>query len=294
MPEEAQSAPAEGMRLLDLVNRMRPPKPWQEGDNIPWDEPGFSQRMLREHLAQDHDAASRRTPLIDQAVAWIHTKLLRESPSRVLDLGCGPGLYASRLARLGHTCLGIDYSPASIAYAKETAAAETLACHYVLQDVREADFGAAHDLATLIYGELNIFRPTDAMAILRKAHAALRAGGILVLEPHTLEAVEELGQQPASWYSSTGGLFSERPHLCLTDRHWDGASQTSTLRYYVIDAETGKVTRYAQTFQGYTNEAYRELLQECGFCGVAFHPSLLGTKDPDQPDLMAIVARTAD
>jgi len=28
----------------------------------------------------------------------------------VLDLGCGPGLYASRLARLGHECTGIDYT----------------------------------------------------------------------------------------------------------------------------------------------------------------------------------------
>ena len=28
----------------------RLPEPWDEGDNIPWNEPGFSRRMLREHL----------------------------------------------------------------------------------------------------------------------------------------------------------------------------------------------------------------------------------------------------
>ncbi|EBN1049881.1 hypothetical protein LME23_002765 [Salmonella enterica] len=27
---------------------------------IPWDEPAFSQRMLENHLSQDHDWASRR------------------------------------------------------------------------------------------------------------------------------------------------------------------------------------------------------------------------------------------
>ena len=45
--------------LTDLVHRAPIPLPWAEGDNIPWHDPEFSQRMLREHLSQAHDAASR-------------------------------------------------------------------------------------------------------------------------------------------------------------------------------------------------------------------------------------------
>ncbi|MBN1402423.1 MAG: class I SAM-dependent methyltransferase [Anaerolineae bacterium] len=279
------------MNLLDIVQRDPQPGPWAEGDNIPWHEPGFSQRMLREHFNQAHDAASRRTPTIDAQVHWIHTHVLRGQPGRILDLGCGPGLYAGRFARLGHTCLGIDYSPASIAYARQEAEREGLSCRYVLQDLRQADYGAGHDLAMLIYGEFNIFRPGDMRAILGKAHRALKEGGLLLLEPHTLDAVREQGQGPATWYASSSGLFSERPHLCLTERHWDDESQTATVRHYVVDAASGDVTRYAQTFQGYTDEAYTAILQECGFSGVVFHPSLRGIDDPNQPGLLAIVAR---
>lgn len=32
---------------------------------IPWDEPAFSQRMLENHLSQDHDWASRRRKQLD-------------------------------------------------------------------------------------------------------------------------------------------------------------------------------------------------------------------------------------
>ncbi len=110
------------MNLLDLVQRVPTPTPWSEGDNIPWNDPAFSMRMLREHLSQEHDAASRRTEKIETHIAWIHREWLPKRPSRILDLACGPGLYTSRLARLGHACIGIDYSPASIAYAEETAA----------------------------------------------------------------------------------------------------------------------------------------------------------------------------
>ena len=66
--------------------------------------------MLREHLSQAHNAASRRLPIVDQQVSWIHEKLLAGTPSRILDLGCGPGLYVVRLAAQGHTVTGIDYS----------------------------------------------------------------------------------------------------------------------------------------------------------------------------------------
>jgi SAM-dependent methyltransferase len=279
------------MNLLDIVRRNAQPGPWAEGDNIPWHEPGFSQRMLREHLTQAHDAASRRAPRIDAQVRWIQTHLLHERPKRILDLGCGPGLYASRLARLGHTCLGIDYSPASIAHARQEAEREGLSCRYVLEDIRQADYGSGHDLAMLIYGEFNIFRPSDIRAILHKAHGALKEGGLLLLEPHTPEAVEAQGHGPSDWYATSGGLFSERPHLCLTDRHWDTDTETATIRYYVVDAASGDVTRYAQTFQSYTREAYAAILQKCGFAEVTFYPSLLGAVDPDEPYLLAIVAR---
>ena len=90
------------MTLLDLASRAIPALPWHEGDNIPWDDPAFSVRMLREHLAQSHDAASRRAITINRQVDWLHRGVLDARPVAILDLGCGPGLYTSRLARLGH------------------------------------------------------------------------------------------------------------------------------------------------------------------------------------------------
>lgn len=87
---------------------------WNGTYRIPWDDPDFSRRMLAEHLSQDHDLASRRSEWIDKQVAWIHEHLLGATPSRILDLGCGPGFYSHRLATLGHDCRGIDFGPASI------------------------------------------------------------------------------------------------------------------------------------------------------------------------------------
>lgn len=279
------------MKLLDLVGRALPPEPWAEGDNIPWHEPGFSARMLREHLSQEHDAASRRTTVVDQHVAWIHRALLEGRPAHILDLGCGPGLYCNRLARLGHRCVGVDYSPASIAHARAEAEAEGLSCRYEMADLRAVDFGGGFDLAMLIFGELNIFRPEQGVALLRRAHSALAPGGVLLLEAHTYAAVRQIGEGASTWATSTSGLFSDSPHLRLTEHFWSSESGVATTRYYVVDAESSEVTRYAQSFQAYTQEGYNRLLQKCGFADVVFVPALTGEAPAAEADLLVIVAR---
>lgn len=277
------------MHLLDIVQRTLPPHPWAEGDNIPWHDPAFSARMLAEHLSQAHDHASRRAATIDRHVAWIHQTVLSGAPSRILDLGCGPGLYSQRLAQLGHTCCGIDYSPASIAYARQQAAQTQAACTYRLDDIRRAPFGEGYDLVLLIFGEFNVFCPADASLLLWKCHAALRPSGQLLLEPHTLTAIEEMGREPAVWYSSPGGLFSPDPHLVLMERAWEPAGQTAATRYYVVDAATAAVTRFAQTMQGYSEDQYRGLLADHGFQSITFY-SGLAPDGPVHPALCAILA----
>ena len=70
---------------------------WAGAYKIPWDDPDFSRRMLAEHLSQDHELASRRVEWIDRQVKWIHGDLLAGQPAEILDVACGPGLYAHRL-----------------------------------------------------------------------------------------------------------------------------------------------------------------------------------------------------
>jgi SAM-dependent methyltransferase len=279
------------MNLLDIINRPPVPVPWQEGDNIPWDDPEFSARMLREHFDQTHDLASRRFAKIDEQVAWIHNEILGGQPTRILDLGCGPGFYTSRLARLGHECVGIDYSPASIRFACQQAENEQLRCTYIRDDIRAAEYGAEFGLVMLLFGEFNVFSALDARAIVRKASQALACNGVFLIEPHTYSTVQRVGQGGRSWYSARAGLFSDKPHLCLTEHVWDESSRTVTIRYYITDAASKQVTPFAQTLQAYTTEEYETVLRERGLEQVEFYPSLTGVKDQSQSHLLAIAAR---
>ncbi|MEJ2580854.1 MAG: class I SAM-dependent methyltransferase, partial [Acidobacteriota bacterium] len=187
--------------LLDIVNRTPEPAPWSEGDNIPWNDPEFSERMLAEHLSQEHDLASRKSATIDGHVDWIFSTVLDGRPGRLLDLGCGPGFYAHRLRGRGCECVGMDFSPASIRHARENAAADDPQCFFVLADLREEAFGAGFDLVMMIYGQFNVFPRHHGMKILRKAHAALAPGGRLLLELQSAAQIQRDGEAAPSWYS---------------------------------------------------------------------------------------------
>jgi SAM-dependent methyltransferase len=274
------------MNLQDLHKRSLPAQPWAEGEKIPWNDPAFSQRMLHEHLTQEHDAASRRATVIKKHIKWIHNRLLAKKPSRILDLGCGPGLYCAELAALGHVCHGIDFSPASIAHAVKTAPAN---CSYTLGDLRTVDFPTGFDLVLFIFGEFNVFKPAHAREILQKAHAALTPGGSILLELSTFDAVEQMGNQQPSWYTSSGGLFSAQPHACLMESFWDEDQSAATERYIILEAD-GQLTHYASTTLAYTEDDISRLLKECGFGGVAFHDSLTGQSSDSPEDFFVVTA----
>jgi SAM-dependent methyltransferase len=257
----------------------RPPPPlWGTNSKIPWHEDAFSERMLREHLDQTHDRASRRFSVIDNHVAWVLDQVAPQASCRVLDVACGPGLYSERLARLGHRCVGIDISPASIAHARATAAAEVLPCAYVRGDLRHVPLGGPFDLALFLFGEFNSFPARDAQRLLRRIRDTLGGEGALVLEAHTPEYVEQLGRQTATWFRAQHSVFADHPHLWLKEAFWYADEHASIERYFVLCDHTDPV-EYLSTAQAFDHEQYETMFFEAGFRDVDTYPSFAGNAD---------------
>jgi len=200
---------------------------WDGAYKIPWNDPDFSRRMLDEHLSQEHDLASRKRQMIHTQVLWIHENIRNNTPAKLLDIGCGPGLYIEQFAAIDYNCCGIDFSPASIEYARSQLGEKA---KLIEGDIRSTNFDGGYDLAMMVFGEINVFSPDECREILKKTFDALAPGGKLLLEVHTFEAVERIGGTPNSWYKSGPGLmglFSDNPHICLIENHWLEKQQTA-------------------------------------------------------------------
>ena len=277
------------MTLAELLGRP-PVVPWSGETKIPWDDPEFSARMLREHLSQAHDRASRRRETVERHVEWIDRAVLGGRRGRVLDLGCGPGLYTQALAVRGHACVGVDFSPASIEHARAEAERAGLTIEYHLADVRSVALGGGFDLVLLTFGEFNTFHPDDARALLANASAALAPGGALVLEAHREASVRALGGSGTSWFVAPQGVFSDEPHLCLREARWHEAERVATEEFLVAPLDGAPVARFVSTTKAWSDADYAELLRRAGFADAERQGSLAGTEA--DPDLFVLVART--
>ena len=228
------------------------------GAKIPWDEPDFSRRMLEQHLNQEHDWASRRGPIIAAHAAWIAEQL--SVPSRILDMGCGPGLYTQALAERGHQCVGVDFSPASIEYARQRSADCDPKPEYILGDIRNYRSNQKFDCIIMTFGEFNAFIRKDAALLLEHCAEMLTENGLFILEAHTYDAVRAIGEAPATWQRHATGLFSAGPHLCLRENSWNAAEASALSRYFIIDAADTAVRQYVSFMQAYRLESYTKML----------------------------------
>lgn len=229
---------------------------------IPWDEPAFSQRMLENHLSQDHDWASRRLTVIEQQITWITRQL--PAGARILDLGCGPGFYTRLLAERGFHCTGVDFSPASIKWARQRAQAADLNIDYIQQDIRTYHPTEPFDFIMMTFGELNVFSATDAQSLISHCAQWLKPGGKLLVEVHTFDEVKRQGMAQASWQRCPHGLFLAEPHLLLTENAWDEEAQTSSTQFWAI-AENGGTTRFGSQMKAWRDDECISLLGDAGF-----------------------------
>jgi SAM-dependent methyltransferase len=275
-------------RLRQLQQR---PPPFEPGEPLFWDDPHISKGMLASHLNPNTDAASRRPETIERSVVWLVEMLGLRPGDAVLDLGCGPGLYATRLAARGLRVTGVDYSRRSIDYATRYAADHGLDIAYRYQDYLTLEDERAYDAALLINGDYCPLAPEQRSQLLANVRRALVDGGRFALDVTTREHRALHGARPA-WYAVDTGFWKPGPHLVL-EQGFDYPEQSIYLDQYVIVEPDGTITAYRNWFQDYVPETIQAELEAGGFAVQGVWGDLTGTPYAQGSEWIGLVAQKA-
>lgn len=193
----------------------------------------------------------------EQETEAIWTLLDLEPGVRVLDLACGHGRLANRLAGRGATVTGLDITESFLDLARQDATEMDVDATYVLGDMRSLDWHEAFDVVVNWFTSFGYFDDDDNRRVLEGVHAALVGGGRLLLELMHRDMVAGSIGGGAAWTVKRNG------DLMVDDSRFDPLSgRVLTERTVIRDSRVRSFTFFVRLFS-FTE--IRDWLHHTGF-----------------------------
>lgn len=244
-----------------------------------WNDPHISKGMLEAHLNPQVDAATRRHEFLDQSVQWISKIAPPAQYKSLLDLGCGPGLYAERFLKAGYSVTGVDFSERSIAYAKEQAHLKNSAIEYHYQNYLTIDYTDQFDVITLIYCDYAVMPVEDRLFLLGRVYQALKPNGKFIVDVFTPSMRKN---ESHTWqFCEEGGFWCEKPHICLESVYQYEDEDATELRQCVVLTNEA-ISCYNIWDHFFTKEKLLSEIQTAGFSSYGFYGDVAGREFSDQ------------
>ena len=221
--------------------------------------------------------ASRRRTTIESTAEWILGEVPLEKMN-ILDLGCGPGLYAEIFAGKGHHVTGVDFSENSIRYAREEAKRKSLDITYLRQNYLELELtDRQFDLVLLIYTDFGPLLPDDRYQLLEHIKRVLKPGGYFIFDVLNDRELESK-TSPSSWEATAKGFWKASPYLALSASYLYQKEKVILYQHIVLD-ERDQMDVYRFWTHFFSQADLRTILRENGFKDPGFHENVLPSGD---------------
>lgn len=245
------------MILYELLQK---PKPYEIAASI-WTDEHIAAQMLCAHLNPDIDSASYNPKRMERVQSFLYDRLELSPEKKLIDLGCGPGLYTKYFAQRGIAVTGIDISINSIEYAKKSAKELGLDIEYLIKDYRNSFGIDCYDAAMCVWEDYGVLSLEDRLKFLENIYKSLHVGGRFAFDV-LADSVWDSLKEDASWYTSESGFFRSYPHTVL-HKTWLYPEQRSFCNSDIVIDDT--ITAYYIHQTLFTPQRVTEELSKAGF-----------------------------
>jgi SAM-dependent methyltransferase len=266
--------------LNELTKYISKPELDAQSTDVLWDNPYISEIMLSAHLEPDSDTSSRKHEFIDRSVAWITEIAPPAEYPRLLDLGCGPGLYTQRFHNAGYNVTGLDYSKRSIRYAGVEAALSKSKIEYLYENYLTIDYSEQFDVITLIYCDYAALSTKDRILLLKKIYRALKPDGKFIFDVFTHKM--RLPESRTWQFYDDGGFYCDKPHICINSVYQYIDNRAELRQSIIITDESVECYNVWDHFFN-KNELVAEVFP-AGFCKYKLYGDVAGAEYSDSSD----------
>lgn len=248
---------------------------FQKNKNSIWADEYISKELLKCYLNDFTDGASRKLAKRNKILEFINNNI--EKNSKILDLGCGPGLFAFELAKSGHNVLGIDFNIEAIKYANSNKKLKNIEYRY--ENYLESNFTDKYDVAIMIYCDFGALIPSEQIKLLNNVHNALKSDGIFIFDVFKLNW--KLSKKPIkSWNIYDGNDFwCKDPYLFLQEVKLFNRENAVGERYFIINQKEYSTKEFILWNQYYSKDSIQELISDNNFSIVGINENLINNEN---------------
>lgn len=270
------------MKTNNIKPMTEKPKLWERSDAAFLDDEHISQNMLKAHLDPNSDGASRKHDFIDKSLKWLYQVI--PNGSKILDLGCGPGLYTKVLSEHGYDVIGVDLSRRSISYAKEQDNKTTYICSNYLDLKYENEF----DFITLIYCDYGALTKPERIQLLKIIYKALKPNGKLIFDVFSLKYLEKIDTEAVMKEYSNGGFWAKEPYSIIEQDYLYPSENAVVRRSQIITSQGVKEFLLWDTT--YSIESITDELGQVDFSVESYYGDVTCVEYTDDSETICIIA----
>lgn len=115
-------------------------------------------------------------------IEFLIKELELDKSMKILDLACGHGRHANRLAELGYNVTGVDITQGFLEIAKSDAKKKGITVEYIQKDMREISFKEEFDRVILLFTSFGLFDDEENFKVLENVARSLKSGGLFCFD----------------------------------------------------------------------------------------------------------------
>ena len=273
---------------LERINFRPEPFQYYTAEEL-WTDEHTSSKMLEYHLNEFVDASSRNKKFIDRSVKWITSNFGVDNKTNVIDFGCGPGLYTTRLAEQGAKVTGIDFSKRSIEYARKTAHEKNLEIDYVPQNYLTYETDKKFDLITMIMCDYCALSPDQRKELLQKFYSLLKPDGSVLLDVYSLNSFNLKEESAAYELNQLNGFWSLEDYYCFVNTFKYEKEKVILDKYTIV--EKNRIRVVYNWLQYFSRQSLKTEFERNNFIIENIYSDVAGSTFDSENGEMAIVAK---
>ncbi len=266
------------MKITDIILKSDKPVIYEKGDSFMWTDEHISEQLLEIHLNQDIDLASRKMSTVKKTAGWILDLQRGKSRLKILDLGCGPGLYSEIFAQKGHSVTGVDISKNSVDYARRKLEENGLDIEYINADYLKFEPEKdKYDLVLLIYTDFGVLLPQERDVLLKMIYKTLKPGGVFIFDVLKDSLIEQR-LTPQNREAAESGFWKNSPYVALSESFLYMEEKVILYQHRIVDSEN-KTKTYRFWTHFFNQKTLKQILEKHGFGNISHRDDILPEGD---------------